>query len=37
MTMKGADAPMRSFTTSVVVVHPTAPELLCVRHPSFGT
>jgi ADP-ribose pyrophosphatase YjhB (NUDIX family) len=28
---------MRSFTTSVVVVHPTAPELLCVRHPSFRT
>ncbi len=35
--MRGIDAPMRSFTTSVVVVHPTAPELLCVRHPSFGT
>lgn len=28
---------MRSFTTSVIVVHPTASELLCVRHPSLGT
>lgn len=27
---------MRSFTASIIVVHPTAPELLCVRHPSFG-
>src|SRR5579862_6726222 len=35
--MTGTDAPMRSFTTSVVLVHPTAPELLCVRHPLFGT
>jgi 8-oxo-dGTP pyrophosphatase MutT (NUDIX family) len=34
--MVEVEALARSFTTSVIVVHPTAPELLCVRHPTFG-
>jgi 8-oxo-dGTP pyrophosphatase MutT (NUDIX family) len=35
--MEEADPSMRSFTTSIVVVHPIAPKVLCIRHPSLGT
>lgn len=37
--MEEADPYMRymlSFTTSIVVVDPTAPKVLCIRHSSLG-
>jgi 8-oxo-dGTP pyrophosphatase MutT (NUDIX family) len=30
------ESPVESITTSIIVVHPSSPQLLCVRHPSFG-
>lgn len=27
---------MRTLTTSLIIIHPHRPELLCIRHPQFG-
>jgi 8-oxo-dGTP pyrophosphatase MutT (NUDIX family) len=31
-----SETPVESTTTSIIVVHPVSPRLLCARHPSFG-